>query len=470
MHGTGKVAKVPWAFIFTLAAFLCAGFFSPAGAQSVAGTTWVSEKNIKNSPSTITFTADGQYFEIWKKKRPQGRWQASADNQEITVTITNGVVLHFSYTADKNLVRATGHVVYLRTTAAAATASTADDSAPPAPDRNVPTVKLTEDQARAVVLIKGDNAEGTGFLVKTKDGPAVITNIHVISNNPNIKITTNTGTPITILSYKGAKDRDLAMIAIKGGDFKYLDLATDVSGTVQTGDEVITPGNSEGGEVMLNTDGKILGIGPDRVEFDNPIYHGNSGGPVFHVKSGKVIGIVTQAMKVDTTDALDKASFANRNSAISHSMRYFGFRIDNVPGWETYDWRRFQNETVFLDQFDLRSQCLDSFLNAPNDNKPEDNLWQKDEKIVKANSGFFEQASGADTGQQMDADRVMWGEISDLATTDMDSIQNPNNFYSFDRQRAKDEIAYRKALGAELEKISANVSQLGSLPRTNNNN
>jgi len=52
-----------------------------------------------------------------------------------------------------------------------------------------PSVKLTDDQERAVVLITGDNAEGTGFLVKMPDGPAVVTNIHVISNNPNLKVT-----------------------------------------------------------------------------------------------------------------------------------------------------------------------------------------------------------------------------------------------------------------------------------------
>ena len=340
----------------------------------------------------------------------------------------------------------------------------------PTPEETVAPGTLTESQARAVVLVKGDNAEGTGFLVKTADGPAVITNIHVISNNPNIKITTNTGTSLTILSYKGATDRDVAMIGIKAGAYSYLDLATDVSGTVNTGDEVITPGNSEGGEVMLNTDGKVLGIGPDRIEFDNPIYHGNSGGPVFHVKSGKVIALVTEAVKVDVTDELNKASFANRNSAISHTMRYFGMRIDNVPKWEPYDWRNFLGETAFLDQFDKRNRALDCYLNAPDDNKPDDILWQDDEKIMKANKDYFDLALGdADASQKADATRQLDGTLSDIAASDMETIQNSNNFYSFDQIRAKDEIAYRKALIAELNQINDNDSRLGSLPRTNNN-
>ena len=363
-------------------------------------------------------------------------------------------------------------VLVVSTASAAVQPSPASPPAPaasPAPEEHTaPTVKLTEDQARAVVLIKGDNAEGTGFLIKTPDGPMVVTNIHVISNNPNLKITTNTGLPITILSFKGATDRDMVMIGIKDGAFSYLTLATDISGTVQPGDEVITPGNSEGGEVMLNTAGKVLGIGPERIEFDNPVYHGNSGGPVFHVKSGKVIGIVTEAVKVDISDELDKSSFANRNSAIGHSMRYFGLRLDTVAGWEPYDWRRFQNETAFLDQFDKRSRSLDCYLNAPDDDKPEDTIWQTDEKIAKANSDYFDQAAGADSSQKMDATRVLYSEFIDIAGIDMDAIQNLDNFYTFDQQRAKDETDYRKALKAELDEISNNVSRMGSLPRTNN--
>lgn len=340
-----------------------------------------------------------------------------------------------------------------------------------APNTPAPTVKLTENQARAVVLIKGDNAEGTGFMVKTPDGPVVITNIHVIANNPNLKITTNTGAFVKVLSKKGASDRDLAVLSIQDMGYSYLPYCSDISKTVQTGDEVITPGNSQGGEVMLNTDGKVLGIGPDRVEFDNPIYHGNSGGPIFHVKSGTVIGVVTEAIKVDTSDALDKASFASRASAISGSMRYFGMRIDTVSAWEPIDDRRFLIETAFLDQFNHRSRCLDCYLNAPDDNKPEDRLWREDKDIVRDNAAYFAQiGGGADTGQQVAADREMWAEFNDLATTDVDSIKVPENFYSFDRARAADEAAYRKAIQDELKQISNDVSRLGSMPRTNSSN
>jgi hypothetical protein len=50
----------------------------------------------------------------------------------------------------------------------------------------------------------------------------------------------------------------------------------------------------------------------------------------------------------------------------------------------------------------------------------------------------------------------------------MDTIQQADNFYSFDQQRARDEIAYRKALKKELDNISTNISRMSSLPRGNN--
>ena len=354
----------------------------------------------------------------------------------------------------------------------AVTATPAPAAAP------TPALKLTEDQTRAIVLIQGDNAEGTGFLVKMPDGPAVVTNLHVIGNNPNIKITTSNGNVISMISAKGASDRDLALLMIKDQGYSYLDLATDMSTSVQTGDDVITPGNSQGGGVVLSTDGKILGIGPDRIEFDNPIYHGNSGGPVFDPKTNKVLGVVTMAIKVDHDNDLDKASFASRNSAITKDMRYFGLRLDTVPSWVPLDWRQFQIETTFLDQFHDESCNLDSFLNASKNtdgstaSSSEDSRpYLNDKKIMSARDDFIKQSSGTDGAQRVQAFRELLYDLTGIADADLASAQEKNNFYSFDQERAKEEAAYRKALKDEIDSIGDDVSRLNGLAsRSDNNN
>ncbi len=331
---------------------------------------------------------------------------------------------------------------------------------------------LTEAQAHAVVVIKGDAEEGTGFLVKTADGPAVVTNQHVLAANPNVRILTTTGAQVKTLGLKGASDRDLAMIAIQDDHYSYLELATDVQNTVQADDVVITPGNSEGGEVVLNTTGKILGIGPDRIEFDNPIYHGNSGGPVLHTKSGKVLAVVTQALRVNTASDIDKASFENKNSAITGAMRYFGLRLDTVPKWEDYDWNRFLSETTFLKNFHEVSRALDSLLNGAHyekvhlatgtdDSPPNAQYYLRNAQIQTAHDNFHKMSTDSDNSQRLDAERELVMDLQGIADREMNVAQNAANFYGFDQLRAAQEIKYRKALRTEIDNFGGKISDLG---------
>ena len=342
----------------------------------------------------------------------------------------------------------------------------------PTPATTPSSGNLTEQQAHAIVVIKGDVAEGTGFLVHGPDGPAVVTNLHVLSANPNVKILTTTGEQITTTSLKGASDRDLAMISIQDKNYNYLDLATDIPGTVQNGDEVITPGNSEGGEVVLDTKGTVLGVGPERIEFSNPIYHGNSGGPVFHVKSGKVIAVVTQGMKVRPQDELDKASLANKDSAIVGTMRYFGFRLDTVPKWEPYDWAQFLNQTTFINNFHDLSRCLDSFMNGARyeqahvatgdeNGPPNVTYYEKNSKLVEAHDNYHRLSTDADASQRLDASREIIMDLDGIAATDMQSMQNPSNFYGFEQIRAQQEIKYRQALTKEIDSAGDKISDMG---------
>ncbi len=331
---------------------------------------------------------------------------------------------------------------------------------------------LAEERAHAVVVIKGDVAEGTGFLVHGPDGPAVITNIHVLSANPNVKIFTTTGQQVAITGLKGASDRDLAMVSIQDNHYSYLDLATDIAGTVQNGDEVVTPGNSEGGEVVLDARGTVLGVGPERIEFSNPIYHGNSGGPVFHTKSGKVIAVVTQAMKVRADNEIDKASLANKNSAITGTMRYFGLRIDTVPKWETYDWAQFLNQTAFIDKFHDVTRCLDSFMNGARYEQahvastdeygpPNAMYYMKNAKLVAAHDNFHHLTTDADQSQRLDATREIIMDLDGVASTDLAPIQNAGNFYAYEEVRAQQELKYRQALQKEIESAGDKISDMG---------
>jgi hypothetical protein len=336
-----------------------------------------------------------------------------------------------------------------------------------------PAAGLTEDQAHAIVVIKGDYGEGTGFLIKTKDGPAVVTNIHVLAANPHIKILTTTGTEIKALGLKGASDRDLAMFPIQDDHYSYLDTASDVAATVQTGDEVVTPGNSEGGEVVLNTKGEVVGIGPDKVEISNPIYHGNSGGPVFHLGSGKVIGVVEGAMQVRPSDEIDKASAANAKSAITGTMRYFALRLDTVPAWEPYDPDRFLAQTTFLKNFEELNRCIDSYLNGTRYEKagltsmnieegaPNSKYYLKNDKIRGFADNYHQLAADADKGQRLDAQRELVMDLEGQAELDLATIQDPTNFYSFEETRAKAAYDYRKGLQTELGTLENKLGDLG---------
>jgi len=351
------------------------------------------------------------------------------------------------------------------------TATPATNGPPASPSAAAGT--LNNAQAAAIVLVKGDNGEGTGFLVQMPDGPAVITNIHVAADNPNIKVTTNDGRQIPILAYNGAADRDLMKLTIKDDHYSYLDLATDVDSLVHVDDDVITPGNSEGGEVMLNTDGTVRGVGPQLVEFSNPIFHGNSGGPVVQVISGKVIAVVEGARRTNPTDALDRASLANSKSAIAGSMRYFGLRIDTVPKWETYNLNQFLAESIFFHNFHETSRSIDSVLNGTryeranvpvsngDEDYPSSHYYMRNDRIKALMDDYHQRTADYDKSQQMDAGRELVSDLQDIANADMDVIQRPGNFYGYDQTRAKMEIEYRNALKKELDNMDDHLSDLG---------
>ncbi len=470
---------------FALGLILMLGAVSSAPGQDTEVQAFSGPKPLTSG----TFTVQDRWEVRWATVDPVSIAVFSADGKLVTGAAGSGKGSLYEPQGGTFYVQVTPHVpdsasvwnvsvVQLGPTAAAASTEAQSlyfmpPDVAPAPTPAPATVpdKLTDQQAMAIVLIKGDAGEGTGFLVKMSDGPAVITNLHVLAANPNVHITTSTGGEIKPLGLKGASDRDLALLPIADNHYSYLDLASNLD-TVSIGDPVLTPGDSEGGEVMLDTKGDVLGVGPDRVEISNPVYHGNSGGPVFHLGSGKVIAVVTEAKLVRMLNAVDKASFSSSKSAISGSMRYFGLRPDTVPKWEPYDWGQFLTQTTFLRNFHLQSRYLDSYLNGARDEQahltspgdedgPPDSRFFLRNDNVRQVSETLHQMSSADKSERMDAQRQALMTLDGFADADLAAIQDMNNFYGFEQTRAQQELKYRKALRTELDTIESKLSDEG---------
>lgn len=202
---------------------------------------------------------------------------------------------------------------------------------------------LSPEQLSAIITISGSGGSGTGFICMFNGKPVLFTNQHVIAGNPNASFRTQSGKSLAIKNVLGATDADLAMFELQTipPDISPLDLLANPEQTAQKDDDTCIPGNSKGDGVITQTFGKVIAIGPQKVETDNPVYPGNSGSPIIHLKSGKVIGVLTEAELISLNE-FEKASFRNKKSAIKSEIRYFGYRPDTVAAWQPINWAAFQ--------------------------------------------------------------------------------------------------------------------------------
>lgn len=192
------------------------------------------------------------------------------------------------------------------------------------------------------------NSAGTGFFV-TEDGHFV-TNIHVISNiylsdgYPNIEYSDDLYIDINgrLVSAQLVTDKgnihsivhDYAILTVDGvNDFETIDIAPNLDG-VQQGDRVICLGYPLDIDNLVVTKGLVSALirSPSHhselhhintILTDALVQFGNSGGPMFHIKTGNVIGVNTR--KHDWSTRLRekiKEYTRNKKEEIKNISRY----------------------------------------------------------------------------------------------------------------------------------------------------
>jgi S1-C subfamily serine protease len=150
-----------------------------------------------------------------------------------------------------------------------------------------------------VANASAESSSGTGFFV-SQDG-YIATNYHVISDSKAIKVKVKSGDIFDATVVRVDKSNDLAILKIRGNDYKPLNIQPSTN--IKRGQQVYAIGfpqiNIQGIEPKI-TDGVISSLSgisdePTNYQISNPIQPGNSGGPLF-TQEGYVVGVVVSTI------------------------------------------------------------------------------------------------------------------------------------------------------------------------------
>lgn len=184
----------------------------------------------------------------------------------------------------------------------------------------------------SIVIIEGDESVGTGFICIFGGKKVVISNIHVLNGNKEVRLRlVSSGKEIRHTQIWVCPNRDVAVYELANPDIGPALAIYDISSEKLNNDEkIVVFGNSDGGGVATTLRGKVQGLGPDEVEVQADFVSGNSGSPIIAYDYGKVIGMATYATKRDVKSwATENTRFAGGN------VRRFGVRLDNLS-WDDF--------------------------------------------------------------------------------------------------------------------------------------
>ena len=215
------------------------------------------------------------------------------------------------------------------------------------------TADIIHNLTDSLVFIEGATKAGSGFICTLEKEKCLVTNIHVMNGNRNPQFTLLDGAPIQVGNAFAAVDHDVFSYLVTSGG-KPIEVMKNVEQNVAIGDEVLVLGNAQGQRVINAIQGTVVGIGPNLVEVSAPFVQGNSGSPVVHKKTGKVIGVATYIVERITPDG-------DRNAAPRRQIRRFAYRLDTIKQWQPVVWPQFYAQGATMDNIEQLTRDLETF-------------------------------------------------------------------------------------------------------------
>jgi len=221
---------------------------------------------------------------------------------------------------------------------------------PASPEVAAAAAKLAASYRRSLVFIATRDGLGSGFVASYANGTYLFTNGHIASRMQGGIFTNLDGEKVPSTKASIAVDHDTFLLQATFPD-KPFEIMKAVDQEATIGDDVVVLDNLEGTGRVDTMIGKVVGIGPNLVEIDAPFVAGNSGSPIVHVKSGKVLG-VTAYITVRKFDA------ATRQLLATPKIRRFGYRFDSVKSWQPVNWVTFSAQAQEMERIETLTADL----------------------------------------------------------------------------------------------------------------
>ncbi len=228
------------------------------------------------------------------------------------------------------------------------------ESASAAPSAPMRPGELVSTYRDSLVLVTGAKGAGSGFIATMGGKTYLITNAHVAAEAHGANLKTIEGKMLKAGDPSVAVGHDVFRIEVEAASRPFAVLPS-ADANAEIGDEIAVLGNAEGAGVVNAIPGKIVGFGPNLVEVDAPFVPGNSGSPIIHLKTGKVIGVATYLI-------VKKYDDVTRQAFRAPVIRHFGYRLDSVATWQPVNWTSFFSQASDLQNIETLTENLGTFL------------------------------------------------------------------------------------------------------------
>ena len=312
-----------------------------------------------------TFNEDGTYTSSSGSK---GTWKIENNTLEITL---GRMVLRFPLPLDPNGTSGVSQGGKVQTLARVSAGDMPAEHARGSHGPSMTTVEYREAQQSAarfiqayhdsLVFVTGTGGAGSGFVAAMGNANFLVTNVHVVAGIPDAAFRKLDGAVVQGGSPSMAVGEDIFCMALPAGGTP-LPVMRSVDTNAAIGDEVAVLGNGEGMGVINAIIGKIVGIGPNLVEVDAPFVPGNSGSPIIHLKTGKVIGVATYHV-------INEYDVTTSRKLTQPIIRRFGYRLDSVNLWQPVNWSAFWQQRDQMESIEKLTDDLYNFFTDFDDHK-----------------------------------------------------------------------------------------------------